>query len=100
WPAIFEVIELFVNHVMPWHQDAGGCLEAYDCLLNLGNCQDARLDIADCQAGLSYPSRSIIYLMGKVLMHSVKDWGKWWKAAVITHFTKDAAHDRLGVACP
>ncbi|KIK81367.1 hypothetical protein PAXRUDRAFT_71913, partial [Paxillus rubicundulus Ve08.2h10] len=100
WPAIFEVIELIVNCVTPWHHDAGGFPEAYDFLLNLGNCQDARFDIADCQTSLSYPPGSIIYLTGKVLMHSVKDWGKGWERAVITHFTKDAVHDRLGVACP
>ncbi|KIK71907.1 hypothetical protein PAXRUDRAFT_91257, partial [Paxillus rubicundulus Ve08.2h10] len=71
WPTVFEVMELIVNHAMPWHRDSGGCPEAYDCLLNLGNCQEARFDIADCGASLSYMPGSVIYLTGRVLMHSI-----------------------------
>ncbi|KIK78046.1 hypothetical protein PAXRUDRAFT_40731, partial [Paxillus rubicundulus Ve08.2h10] len=84
----------------PWHQDPGGYPEAYDCLLNLGNSQGTRLDLANCGASLSYPPRSVIYLTGKLLMHLVKEWGVGWERAVITHFPKDALQDRLRVSCP
>ncbi|KIK74083.1 hypothetical protein PAXRUDRAFT_89343, partial [Paxillus rubicundulus Ve08.2h10] len=100
WPAIFEVMQLIVHRITPWHWDPGGYPEVYDCLLNLGNCQDARLDIADCLASLSYPPGSVIYLTGKVLIHLVKEWGAGWERAVIAHFTKDMVQDRLGVARP
>ncbi|KIK72737.1 hypothetical protein PAXRUDRAFT_177046, partial [Paxillus rubicundulus Ve08.2h10] len=43
--------------------------------------------------------RSVIYLTGRVLMHSIKEWGAGWERAVIAHFTKDAVQDRLGVPC-
>ncbi|KIK79217.1 hypothetical protein PAXRUDRAFT_161898, partial [Paxillus rubicundulus Ve08.2h10] len=99
WPTVFEVMESIVNRAMPWHQESGGCPGAYDCLLNLGNCQEARFDIADCGASLSYMPGSVIYLTGMVLMHSIKEWGAGWERAVITHFTKDAVQDRLGVPC-
>ncbi|KIK76056.1 hypothetical protein PAXRUDRAFT_171023, partial [Paxillus rubicundulus Ve08.2h10] len=100
WPAIFEVMQLIVNCINPWHKDPGGYPEAYYCLLNLGNCQDARLDIANCLASLSYPLGFVIYLTGKVLIHLVKEWGAGWERAAIVHFTKDMVQDRLGVACP
>ncbi|KIK74963.1 hypothetical protein PAXRUDRAFT_174241 [Paxillus rubicundulus Ve08.2h10] len=100
WPAIFEVMQLIVNCITPWHQDPGGYPEAYDCLLNLGNCQDTGLDIANCLASLSYPLGSVIYLTGKVLIHLVKAWGAGWERAVIVHFIKDMVQDRLGVARP
>ncbi|KIK73240.1 hypothetical protein PAXRUDRAFT_61307, partial [Paxillus rubicundulus Ve08.2h10] len=83
WPTVFEVMELIANCTTPWHRDGGSCPEAYDCLLNLGNCQEARFDIADCGASLSYMPRSVIYLTGRVLMHSIKEWGAGWERAVI-----------------
>ncbi|KIJ15241.1 hypothetical protein PAXINDRAFT_77827, partial [Paxillus involutus ATCC 200175] len=100
WPAIFEAMELIVNHVTPWHQDQGGCPEAYDCLLNLGNCQDARFHISDLGASFDYPPGSVIYLTGRVLRHSVKELEKGKERAVIAHFTKDAVQNRLEVIRP
>ncbi|KIK73529.1 hypothetical protein PAXRUDRAFT_164219, partial [Paxillus rubicundulus Ve08.2h10] len=41
---------------------------------------------------------SVIYLTGKVFIHSVKEWGAGWERAIIAHFTKDMAQDRLGVS--
>ncbi|KAF9218139.1 hypothetical protein BS17DRAFT_849507 [Gyrodon lividus] len=100
WPAIFEAMELIVNRVTPWHQDQGGCPEVYDCLLNLGNCQEARFLISDFGVISPYSPGSVIYLTGRVLRHSVKEWEKGREQAVIAHFTKDAVQNRLEVNHP
>jgi hypothetical protein len=100
WPAIFDAMELIVNRVTPWHQDRGSCPEAYDCLLNLGNCQDAMFRISDFGADFHYPAGSVIYLTGRVLRHAVNEWEKGRERAVIAHFTKDAVHNRLEVHRP
>ncbi|KAG1877468.1 hypothetical protein F4604DRAFT_1680134 [Suillus subluteus] len=84
WPSIFSGLEIIANRVTFSHRDSGGSPTLFDLLVSL-----------DLQAELDYSPGTMVYVSGRVLEHSVGPWLNG-ERLVITHFMKDAVHERVG----
>jgi hypothetical protein len=99
WPTIYSAMDVIANRITPGHCDEGGADSYYDHLICLGHKHDARFCLDDLEGTFAYPPGTSILFSGKGLAHSVPEWSGG-ERMVIAHYTKDAIHDRMGVARP
>ena len=102
WPTIYPAIDVISNRTTPRHNDVGGANNFYDNLLSFGQGHDAKLELDELHAKFAYQPGTSVLFSGKALFHGVSAWpeSKTVERMVMAHYSKDAIHDRLGVARP
>ncbi|KIN95436.1 hypothetical protein M404DRAFT_165954, partial [Pisolithus tinctorius Marx 270] len=98
WPSIYVGIDVIVNQTTPLHTDQISAPSLLDLVVSLGT-HNAKFHVPDLGTIFNYPPGTMIYLAGKILLHSVPSWEKGERIA-LAHYMKDAVHNRLGVARP
>jgi hypothetical protein len=96
WPLSFSGFEVIVNREMPHYQNLGVSSLVYNLLVSLGQDHQVILDLLDLGAQLGHPSRTMVYIAGKVLEHGVPRWGDG-ERIMIAHFVKDNVYDKQGI---
>lgn len=92
WPTFFTSMDLIVNQVTPPHLDSRGAVTFYDHLLSLGFGHQATLALEDLKAKFAYSPGTSVFLIGRMLIHSVPVWSGG-ESVVIAHYFKDDVHD-------
>jgi hypothetical protein len=99
WNSVFSGMQVISNRVTPPHRDPKAAKTMYDILVSAGTHKDAVLCLHDIDTKLHYAPCTVVAVCGRVLLHEVPDWGEGERICV-THYMRDAVHNRLGVPRP
>lgn len=99
WNSVYTGLAFIVNRMTPTHTDQHGIPTGMDLLLSAGENHEAFLHVPDFSAQLAYSPGCLIGILGKVLPHSVPDWGVGERIC-IAHFLRDNVHRLLDVQRP
>jgi hypothetical protein len=99
WGSVFNGISVISNGVTPEHRDRGGAMEWFELLLSIGTARNLTLKLPDISFNVPYSPRTVVFVCGKLLSHSVELWESGERVCW-AHFIRPAVVKCLNIGDP